>query len=551
MKKLFTRVILTLICLIPLMTAIVLYMNTQKSPIESSDLTALVWENPAGEKTTYQMKVAKDKEFIDFLLKLNQNAREVNKLPKELEKADSFKATFQSKGIPSVYRYYFSTVSPSNSYYVDSNRRIYQIRATDTIAFLDSERSSPLYPASKLPVLQVAGQKLTAANIQWTYYTYSGKAHTISQQSKKVPVVSASYVGITLSSSIIPDSSLLTITDDTDQILYQDSLAKYRAETSLKKLIRKDTLLHFTLDTTWEKRDGSRFDGKASYRFDVQTIFDPAANFWLTEQTVEAGEMVVLSGEFVEEITDLSFSSTPSLGIKPTFIRDGDLVRALIPIPYRLALATGTYTLTVTCQGKEYPLTLQIIKPSHTEEVKIFNYSGKLNTHLRTEANLSAFRTVMTSLPTTATLYAKGTFYMNTNETVRAQFGDLIHNTGKVDDQFHSGGVALVAYAGTPILAVNEGMVAKVTTTAYGGKTVIVDHGWGLFSVYYCLGSVNVEEGTYVTDDTVIGYGGNGLNKPHDGYTDGITSYCELWVGGQAISYYSLQKQGIVLTNPQ
>jgi hypothetical protein len=256
---------------------------------------------------------------------------------------------------------------------------------------------------------------------------------------------------------------------------------------------------------------------------------------------------VVLSGEFVEELEDLSFSSSPSIGFSPTFIRDGDYVRALIPISRDLVDGAGMYTLTAIYQGKEYPLTLRVTVPTYPEAQKKYNYSQKVNTHLRIEENLSAFANLIDAMPISSTLLCDGKFRMNTDLTVRAKYGDIIHNTNKSEEDFRSNGLALVAYSSTPIQAVNRGKVVAVTTTAYGGNTVIVDHGWGLYSVYYCLGSTLVEEGTYVTPDTIIGYGGKegaGL-----GYTDGITSYCELWVGDCPISYYPMETEGVIVGN--
>lgn len=549
MKKLFTRVILAAICLIPTLMALLLYMNAQKSPIESSDLASLEWESPSGSRQQFLMKNPDDEQFISFLLKLNENAQEVDKLPAELQNGTPYKATFLANGVHSVYRYYFSTVSPSNSYYVDSQNRIYRINATDTIAFLDSSYSIDLYPASVLPTLTVAGECLDAATVSWTYYTYSGTGHTLTQENSEVPLLTASYVGISLSPSLIPDSGLLEITDDNDQILYKGSLADYNFATALKQLIRKDTLLHFSIEAKWNSHEGSRYQGSANFRFDVQTIFDPAAHFWLGETSVELGEMVVLSGEFVESLDDLSFSSSPSIGFTPQFIQDGDLVRALVPIPRELASGSGQYTFTVTCQGKEYPLTLNVTEATHSEAVKTYNYSKKVNTNLRTESNLAEFRDLIASLPVTSTLYTSGSFVLSSGEGLRAQYGQIIHNTAREEDQFRSNGIAIVAYEGTGITAVNNGKVVAVATTAYGGNTVVVDHGWGLFSVYYCLGSVEVEVGAYVTADSIIGYGGR--EGQGVGYTDGITCYCELWVGSQPISYYPLKNEGIIVGAPE
>lgn len=545
MKKIIQRIALVSICLIPALIAVLVYLNAQKLPAETANITSLLWKDPGGKETRFLMKDKEGELFITFLLKLNQNAVEVDKLPEDCNTDTYYTATLHSDGKSSVYRYYFSTKSPSHSYLVDPQKQVYRINALDAIEFLDSERSIELYPSSVLPVISVAGQRLEPSNVDWTYFTYSGISHQRIKENSETPILSASYVGITIDPSLVPDSSLLEITDDKDNLLFRGSLDKYDSATTLKKQIRKDTLLHFTLRTEWNKKDSIHYQGKAEFRFDVQTVFDPAANFWLGESSVELGELVVLSGEFVEEINELSFKSSPSIGFTPTFVQDGDLVRALIPISRDLVSGAGTYTLTAVYQGKEYPLTLQVKVPSNAETKRKYNYSQKVNTHLRTEENLDHFRNFIDSLPVSSTLLCDGKFKMNPDLTIRAKFGDMIHNTNNDDEDFRSNGLALVAYSSTPILAVNRGKVIAVITTEYGGKTVVIDHGWGLYSVYYCLGSTLVEEGTYVTQDSIVGYGGK--EGKGEGYTDGITSYCELWVGGQPVSYYPLQNEGVVV----
>lgn len=550
MKKVILRTILGIVCLIPTLMAILLYNNTQKTNFQTAEVSAVILEGPGGSSTQFHAKNKAEKEFISFLLQMNNNAEPIEQLPSKTNTKHPYKATFVTNGVRSVYYYYFSTVSPSSSYMMDSQKQVYQLDAVDTIAFLDGKYSADLYPASAIPTLCVANETLSPSSAQWTYYTYSGTGHTLSMKESDIPTYTVSYTGITLSSSRIPDDSLLVITDNTDRVLYKGSLSDYDAATTLKKQIRKDTLLHFSLSANWKEQEGGKYSGKVSFSFDVKTIFDPAAHFWLGETSVEQGEFVVLSGEFVEEITDLSFSSSPSIGYKPTFVRDGEYVRALIPISRDLASGTGLYTFTITCQSKTYPLQLSVTAPTHSEAIKTYNYSQKVNTALRNESNLAEFRNLMASLPVTPKLYSTDRFTLNTGEGTRAKYGQIIHNTGRESDQFRSNGLAFVAYGDTKITPAGAGTVVAVTTTAYGGNTVVVDHGWGMFSVYYCLGSLGEKAvvGTYVSTTDTIGYGGR--EGSGVGYTDGITCYCEVWIGGQPVSYYPLESEGILIGSP-
>jgi len=68
----------------------------------------------------------------------------------------------------------------------------------------------------------------------------------------------------------------------------------------------------------------------------------------------------------------------------------------------------------------------------------------------------------------------------------------------------HSG-EDIAAPKGTPVVAMNAGMVRLTTDHFFSGKGVIVDHGLGLFSMYFHLSSVDVAHGQVVKKGQVIG----------------------------------------------
>lgn len=67
-------------------------------------------------------------------------------------------------------------------------------------------------------------------------------------------------------------------------------------------------------------------------------------------------------------------------------------------------------------------------------------------------------------------------------------------------------GVDITAELGSEIYPVKAGRVASVSISRYDyGRSVIVDHGDGLTSLYAHMGKIMVDEGEEVTDRTVIG----------------------------------------------
>ena len=66
-------------------------------------------------------------------------------------------------------------------------------------------------------------------------------------------------------------------------------------------------------------------------------------------------------------------------------------------------------------------------------------------------------------------------------------------------------GVDLESEAGTPVLASNSGMVVLVDDLFFSGKSVILDHGWGLYSMYFHLSEGLLKEGDRVERGAVLG----------------------------------------------
>ena len=66
-------------------------------------------------------------------------------------------------------------------------------------------------------------------------------------------------------------------------------------------------------------------------------------------------------------------------------------------------------------------------------------------------------------------------------------------------------GVDLRAEEGTPILACNSGIVVLVEELFFSGKSVILDHGWGFYSMYFHLSEALVKEGNRVGKGAMLG----------------------------------------------
>lgn len=78
-------------------------------------------------------------------------------------------------------------------------------------------------------------------------------------------------------------------------------------------------------------------------------------------------------------------------------------------------------------------------------------------------------------------------------------------------------GIDIAAPTGTPVAASNTGQVTLAADLLVTGKTIIIDHGWNIYSSYLHLSELFVEKGDYITKGDEIGaVGSTGFSTgPH------------------------------------
>ena len=100
-----------------------------------------------------------------------------------------------------------------------------------------------------------------------------------------------------------------------------------------------------------------------------------------------------------------------------------------------------------------------------------------------------------------------GTFLRLPGAANRAGFADrrtYVYNGKEVDRQIHLG-IDLASLANAAVPAANGGKVILADTLGIYGKTVMIDHGFGLFSMYAHLSHIGVTLGQSVSRGDVIG----------------------------------------------
>lgn len=168
--------------------------------------------------------------------------------------------------------------------------------------------------------------------------------------------------------------------------------------------------------------------------------------------------------------------------------------------PRRLALEladeqgrTGHWSRELRVKAKKFPMQRLMVEPQYV--------APKPEEAARAEEEARKLRAILSAV--TPRRFFSGNFRLPIAATSSARFGERRVFNG-VPKAPH-GGADLRAKAGVPVHACGEGKVVLAAELFYLGRTVILDHGYGLYSIYGHLSETLVKEGDVAQTGQVLG----------------------------------------------
>lgn len=241
-----------------------------------------------------------------------------------------------------------------------------------------------------------------------------------------------------------------------------------------------------------------------------------SVNILLSTTTISQGQSLRIEADGVtpNEQARLSFQK----GFYPFFTIGPDAQRALLGI--RLDAAPGTYSFRIQHYAKrsgkwETIAESSIEISSHAFPVETVNFTPEKTALFKYEHQESA---KIHKLLTTASpdQYWEGMFDFPVQGPIIGDFGVHRIRNGNIDAGFHKG-YDIKAKSGTPVLASAGGVVLLAQTLKAHGRTVLINHGQGVMTIYLHLKSFTVKPGQKVVRGEKIGVvGSSGLSTaPH------------------------------------
>lgn len=192
---------------------------------------------------------------------------------------------------------------------------------------------------------------------------------------------------------------------------------------------------------------------------------------------------------------------------------------ALIPVSYYEKIASKeVYINYVKDQKKESTLLFLDVEKGIYAHEKITVDSSKVNpkskkVQKRIEKEYNKAMKVYNTV--TPNLYISKSFELPLDSNITSDFGKARVYNGSLKG-YHSG-TDFRAKVGTPVHASNDGKVALVADRFYSGGTVVVDHGYGIYTCYFHMSKFDVKEGEMVQKGQLLGLSGKSgrVTGPH------------------------------------
>lgn len=537
MKNKFWAFIIAILIIAPTVVAAVNYFSTNGSPVNQNSISSIKMTDLYNEE--YEFKKSSDAfdiadistNMVQFFTDVNTGATAEPELPEPLMGAKYFKVIINNYGREVEYKYYF-TQQPEYCYYLDAEGKCFAINRDYAAAFLNSVYGRSVFEAATLPVMTTpAGEIIAPTEIKWTYLAVDDMAPTYTSKDPEAASDTVYSIAEQLAVAFsIPASSVEINVSENGEELY-NGLYENVAFTN----IPTNAELTVKVLAKWYKTEDRAGEGEASYTFKCKLTDKPVFTLGLNSETVYAGDFVTVTAKNVSgELTDITCLSTPELGVSPVFYQDGHLARALIPLP--LSTEPGDYSLKLVADGVE-----QILEFTVTERASSTKHETISSTVLNEETLASfAEETKDILIAKSGDKYFDGEFiYPVKDSSVTSGYGKTTVTAAGFS--YTNEWVRVTAETGSDVMAMNAGKVVFVGEHKLTGKTVIIDHGMGLKSIY-----ANMTDTTVKVDDVVATGDKLGVSGAA-GYSDGSVVSVALVINGIYVSPYEIwDEEGVV-----
>lgn len=536
-NKIVTLAIVVAILIMPTVIALSSYIYSKANPVTEGSVSKLVMTSPSGESETYLKSDKGSKSLYSAIIGLHDNAKRVSSLPSGASSYAVYKVAYSSYNDVSEYTYYMSS-NPSACYFRDGNGKLFKIAKKNAVKFLKTEFATDVFPNASQPVLNVGSStNVLPIAMSWKYIGING-AYSDGEVNKatgnQTCVVSG---GLQLEFNIVPDYLYAVIKNEAGETVFDDVY-----ENIDPNLFADNTVYDVKVTAKWYKADNKNNYGEGEYTFTANVQSPPV--FYLSEHSViRYGDFVIVSAKNIVDPSLIGFSSQPAISAEPVFYEYGEYYHAIIPFSLKDEATNDgalNYTFTFTYGDTARNLSVALTKRSTGKDNQ--NIPKETVEELRNETTIAAFNSAVAPY---LKAHEDELYWMSDNmiidpttRKIRSGFGiDIILSYAGIKYQHE--GVNYYVKDGDSVKACLPGKVVYVGETTLSGRTVIVEHGGGLKSLYAHMSVTSVTVGQEIGKGTVLGIVGS------TGFCTGTTLHFGLYVYDTPVRYYNYETEGV------
>lgn len=406
----------------------------------------------------------------------------------------------------------------------ESKDKFYVLEKETNTPLFTSTHFKDIYPNNAPPKLLIKtgddSIDISSSTWEWRYKqvdnTWQSSSDAIGNFDDTVHYVDNPSRSIKLSYDIQPTRTAIEVYKD--DVFVEEVTTE---NTSFMPLLLEGTY-RYIAKSEWETDDYSGYREDEFYlKVNLPTQFS------ISKTTATAGDFFVVYANYVDEDEQLIIDQN-LVSWTPTFFKNGTQHMAFIPLNYwakngnyKISLTSDKIKASETTQGTELNVKIKS-KNFKKQYLYIDSTVEKATRNDDAYAQYAKYFNPSRETITSEQLW-EGPFITPVEGRISTEFGEMRYVNDALTSYRHSGTDYAVP-KGTPVKAPNNGRVTLSMFLTLTGNTVVIDHGLGLFSVYFHMDSLSVEQDQMVTKGDTIGtVGSTGFSTgPHLHYTTSI-----------------------------
>lgn len=508
MLKKSTYVLLSLLLCVPIVFIIYFSLSINVEKPTNTTLLSLVVTNRDG----YEFNLS-DAEELELYLDAVSDAQTIDHPVRDI-----------TAEIPSVVTYNELNEKNSYNFYVDNDvNECYISNSSGTFYRIAPEHAAQLvlrkefaylsadYTVPTLTLTAPSGNFVYSAAEGYEWKFKQGEGYTdgfVTAAANNGVIKFTSADTLSMAFSKAPDLCELTVYRDGTAVHFATSVESI-AELPTKLSYDADTPLICEIKAEWVDSEGRTGYGKATYT--AELLYDIPVTYTVVDGKLSPGEFTIVKFNNLNDDQVVTFVS--EIPLPPTRIHQVNGKKfAFLPID--LSTAPGKYTINVIAGADESSFNFTVNNKPFSE-VQIADVHGTASYDIsKIEFDAIVKQISDQSEPTRMwdDNAASGGTYKFAAPVVDANIGNpafgakVIADTNlRTSTPYINPSIVLEAPEGTTVTATATGKVAYAGELAYCGKTVIIDHGCNVLSIYQNLSEISINVGDTVLINGPIG----------------------------------------------